>query len=197
MKAVKLILVLGLLILSTGCSSKLMAPLQEGVAPFQAETGEPVVVFYRESPFGGAVQSTLYEIVDGKIQFLGILSPKMKLAHQTTSGNKTYMVLGESANYLEADVEGNNVYYARVAPRFGWVKTRFILEAISGDAANSEEVQKDLAKCKYVQNTPEAEAWFRDNIGSIQRKHDKYYPKWLESPEVDKAILHPTDGTPY
>lgn len=197
MKVAKLILALSILVLTTGCSSKLMAPLSEGVEPYPAESGKPVVVFYRDSPFGGGVQSTLYEIVDNEVKFVGILSHKMKLAHPTTSGERTFMVVGESADYLKAEVEDGKVYYARIAPRMGWVKARFIFEPVKGEDVTSEEVQKDLAKCNYVRNTPESEAWYLDNKGSIQRRHEKYYGKWLEEPNEDKAILRASDGTPY
>lgn len=197
MKVVKLILVLGLLVLSTGCASKLMPPLPEGAAPLSIESGKPVIVFYRDSLEDSAIQAPVFELVGDEVKFLGIVSYETKLAHSTTPGKKTYMVVGTNANYLTADVRDKNIYYTHIVPRIGWPSARFFFLAIHGEDATSDDVKKALSECGYVQNTPQTGAWFQGKKADIEDKHDKYYVEWLNKPVADKATLHPEDGISY
>lgn len=197
MKVVRFAVILCLLFMVTGCASKLMAPLPVGQAAYEKDPEKAVVVFYRPSAFGGAVQSTLYEINGEAIDFVAILSYHAQVAYQVDPGEKLFMVVGENSGYMKAQLEKNKVYYARVSPQLGFFKAGFSLNPVTLEEMETEEFQKDLSVCAPVMNTPESEAWYADNSASIARKHKFYYPKWLEKADEKKAVLHAEDGKPY
>ena len=89
-------LVLGLALLG-GCVSqstrmtKSLAADHSTVPP-----GKALVVFMRPSRYGGAIQSTVYDVGQPADTFLGIVSGKTKLAYAAEPGKHLFMVVGDT-----------------------------------------------------------------------------------------------------
>jgi hypothetical protein len=102
---------------------------------------------------------------------------------------------------MEANLAGGKTYFAMVTPRMGAWKARFSMFPVRNGGSgefqySSDEFQRWLAETKLLDNTPESEAWFRENLGSIKTKQADYWRVWLEKSESDRKerTLNPEDG---
>lgn len=191
---IKLLFILSLFAL-VGCQSSLMAKTADGVKPYTPDPEKATIVFMRPSSFGAGVQSSVY-MYDNSPQFIGIVSAGSKIAFQAPPGKHTFMVVGENADFLEADLAAGHIYYTVVEPHFGFAKARFSLDPIPQTEFDTEDFKEDVADCYFVQNTPASEQWYAENKMSIIKKHDSYYAKWQAKPEEKKHKLAQTDGRP-
>ncbi len=174
---------------ASGCTSKLMQPLEAPPVRGALQSDQAAIVFFRPSSFGGAVQAPVIEAADTGIQYVGIVSAKMKLLHKTTPGKHYYVVGGENANLLEADFEGGKIYYAEVEAKFGLAKPRFIFVPITTAELSSESFLKNLAACKWYTNLPEGKAWFDSNYENLKGKRDTAFEKQGREGAYQKAII--------
>jgi hypothetical protein len=171
-------------------------------SPQVAETTEPqaltatppdkvMVVFLRPSFFGGAIHSSVFDITTEPITLIGILSPYTKVAYTTTPGARRFMVIGETAEFMDATLEAGKTYYVRVTAHMGMWKARFSLDPVA-HAASDTQLDADLAGTTWVTNTAASLKWEQANMTSIQGKETKYLQPWLAG--QDKATLNADDG---
>ncbi len=178
----------------TGCASKLMQPVDPAAMNDTVQPDEAGIVFFRATTFGGAIQAPIIEASEGgKLNFVAIVSAGKKYLHRTTPGKHLYVVGGESSEMLEADMDAGKTYYVYVSPRMGWVKARFVFMPVPN--ASDEAFKKDLAWCDWVQNTPEGQAWFSDNLPSLQAKYADAQKEHNEAKPEDKKVIKPEYGT--
>lgn len=178
-----------------GCagSIKNMREAAPDYAPTPA-AGKAMVVFLRPSGMGFAIQSSVFEIKDNAPHLAGIVAAKAKVAYQVEPGKRLFMVVGESGDFMSADLVAGKTYYARVTPRMGFMKARFSLEAVGRTALSGAEFGEELSGCRWVEKGAESEAWAKENMESIRSKHSEYYPKWMEKAEADRPHLRPDDA---
>lgn len=172
---------------------------EHGVAP---TPDSAVIVFLRPSVYGGGVQSSVYDVSrSGGQQFIGIVSGGAKVAHAVAPGKYLFMVVGENADFMDAEVEAGKTYYVLVAPRMGLFKARFSLLPVHADAKakyslNSERFREWLRDTYWVESGPTAQRWYENSRDSIERKRIAYKRKWNGRSAEDKAelYLHADDG---
>jgi hypothetical protein len=138
---------------------------------------------------GGAIQSTIY---DGD-QYIGTVSAGTHVAYHAEPGRHMFMVIGENADFMQADLLADKTYSAVVAPRFGMWKARFSLNPNNGEHADAQ-VQEWLKSTKQVTVNDEGLRWARDNAASIQQKKAADLPRWEAKPEGEKQILRAESG---
>ena len=139
LKSIFIVLCIGLAF--NGCASKYMQPVDsERELSYEPSESEAVIIFMRPSAFGGAIQSSVFDVTNGDNILVGIVSSKAKVAHKTAPGEHTFMVVGESADFMGAEVEAGKKYYALVTPRFGAWKARFSLKPIHKDELESDKL---------------------------------------------------------
>ncbi len=158
------------------------------------DEGKSMVVFMRPSGIGFAIQSSVFEVKENTPSLVGIVAAKTKVSYQVAPGKHLFMVVGESADYMSAEVEANKTYYALVTPRMGVWKARFSLKPVPGADLDSSKLNGWLNGCKWVEKSQESEAWERGNIASVKEKHSDYYPKWMEKDAAEQPKLLPGDG---
>ena len=97
MKLVNLFLLSIVMLWFTGCAvtSDHMTAVHKPLSP---ERNEASIVFIRASNYGAAVQATIY---DGK-EYIGTVSGMTKVAYHTEPGEHMFMVIGESADFMQA-----------------------------------------------------------------------------------------------
>jgi hypothetical protein len=179
--------------LGMGCANKLMQPIESATIDGAVGPNETVIVFFRATSFGGAVQAPVIEASeDGALSYVAVISAGKKYLHRTTPGKHLYIVGGESSEMLEADMEGGKTYYTYVSPRMGIWKARFVFVPVSN--TSSEEFKKDVAWCNWVQNTPDGQAWFLDNLPSLQSKYAEALKKHQEATPDKRKTLKPEHG---
>lgn len=180
----------------SGCSGKvsnmqIASPGEQILAP---KDGNAKIVFLRPNTLGNAIQSSIFEIKDNTPKIVGIVAAKKKMSYDLTPGNYIFMVVGESADFMYAEVEANKTYYASITPRMGVWKARFSLEAISSNKNNTKEFKKELDACELVIPNESTFFWARDNQESIQSKYTEYYEKWMSKDISLRPKLLYSDG---
>jgi hypothetical protein len=191
------IVVVGVLLIITGIfsgcagSSKFMKPATGGTDLTVAKDNESIVVFMRPSGLGFAVSSSVFDLGGNDEKFVAIVSAKKKVAYRTNPGKHVFMVIGESADFMNADLQAGKTYYARVTPRMGAWKARFSLKPVSKGELISSEFKEWFNTCELTENTPEAFEWARNNASSIRSKRTEYWDKWDQ--RTDKPSLNSDD----
>lgn len=181
-----------------GCagSNKYMKPAasgQDGPASFKLGEGEAGIIFMRPSTFGFAISSSVFEISEGDEMLVGIVSAKKKVFYKTGAGEHFFMVVGESADFMKANLMAGKIYYALVTPRVGAMKARFSLKPVKKSELSSAEFKSWEKDCELTENTPESFNWAKKNSGSIKAKRTKYWPVWDGKADFDKPILQEED----
>lgn len=177
-----------------GCagSSNYMRDVPEGARSYAPESGKALLVFMRPSSLGFAVQSSVFDITSGEPEFIAIVSAKTKFAHNVDPGQHRFMVISESADFMDATLEEGKTYYALVTPRMGAWKARFSLRPLHRVELGTDEFQGWYDDCRWVENTPQAEQWAEQKTSSVKSKQAGKLAKWLEKP--DKPVLFIGDG---
>lgn len=200
----KIMRLLGLAILAfvmAGCATQSDLMQVSKQTKFEPTKDKALIVFLRPSFFGGAVQSSVYEIGDKSDKLAGIVSAKTKTAYLTTPGEKLFMVIGENADFMKATLDAGKTYYALVSPRMGVWKARFSLLPIHNDTTSKYNTESDefkdwISSTQYVETSPAAYKWYEDNKADINAKKAEYLEKWNAMLPADKAVLtlHAKDG---
>ena len=185
-----------LVLFLTGCAGTVknmreVSPENIVNAPDQ---GKSLIVFMRPSTLGFAIQSSVFEVTENNIQLAGIVAAKKKVAYQIEPGKHFFMVVGESADFMYAELEENKTYYALVTPRMGLWKARFSLKPIHHDELNSSQFTDWVESCDWVEISSESENWANSNMSSIQSKQTEYYQDWMEKDASKRPKLLPQDG---
>ena len=199
MRAFYIFTLLGTLLLA-GCASNPMDPVADQTIP-AAAPDKAQVVFMRDAYTGKAIVSSLYDVTDGKTQFIGVMANGTKIAYPTTPGKHTFMVVSEAADFMEADLVACKTYYALVTPRMGLWKARFSLWPISNDPEAAHSLKSKNFKgwvedTDLVTNSPKSLAWYERVKASIEKKRAEYWPVWQEksADAVAERTLKPSDG---
>jgi hypothetical protein len=166
---------------------------QDKVVTAPAE-GKSMIIFMRPSGLGFAIQSSVFEIRDDEPELVGIVAAKKKVAYQLDPGKHLFMVIGESADFMSAELDANKTYYALVTPRMGMWKARFSLKPVHAGELDSEQFHEWLEACEWVANTPASNQWAADNMASIISKQREYYIKWMDKGASERPALLPQDG---
>ncbi len=184
------------MLVMTGCAGKVknMQPTSAGSIKTVPDKGKSMIVFLRPSTFGFGVQSSVFEMRGTNPHLVGIVAAKKKVAYQLKPGKHTFMVVGESGDFMSANLKPNKTYYALVTPRMGAWKARFSLKPIHSGELNSPQFKKWLSSCEWVKKSPASVGWAKSNSASIKSKYAKYYGKWMSKDASERPKLLPQDG---
>ncbi len=179
--------------LMTGCAHHMQAVSQDRIitAP---EPGKSVVVFMRPGRYGGAIGSSVFEVSGEEPSLVGLVAAKSKVAYQVEPGEHLFMVVGESADFMSAQLEPNKTYYAFVEPRMGVWKARFSLRPIHAEEVESSRFKNWLNGCRWVEKIPSSDDWAKAHMASIKAKRKKFYDRWMERDVSERPRLQPQDG---
>ena len=148
----------------------------------------------RPSTLGFAIQSSVFEMKGDTPTLVGIVAAKTKVAHPVSPGKHLFMVIGENADFMTAEVQAGRTYHVLVEPRMGLWKARFGLQPVRQAELGTAEFAASLKDCRWVEKTADAEGWAASSMGSIQSKRADYYPDWIKQAEADRPHLLPQDG---
>jgi hypothetical protein len=148
-----------------------------------------LIFFIRATSFGGAIQAAIYDDTD----FIGTSSANTHIAYLAKPGKRMFMVTGESADFMEADLTAGKIYYADVVPRMGVWKARFSFRPHNGQVDKAEE-ERNLSNTKQVALNAQGNSWAQDNKDDARNMRDKYLPEWNAKPADAKQILRSQSG---
>lgn len=199
-RTVALIVTLFLLAALSGCIATSPYMIKASITS-RPSVDKALVIFMRPSRYGGGVQASVYDTRNGHDKFIGIVSAKTKVAYQASPGTHLFMVIGENADFMNADLEAGKTYYVLVSPRMGMWKARFSLLPIHNDAGakyslKSPNFAQWQQETSFVQTSPAALAWYQAHAADIAAKQAKYTQKWDAASAEQKAelTLHADDG---
>ena len=152
------------------------------------------MVFMRPSGMAFGVQSSVFEVTGQTPELVGILAAKAKVVHAVPPGKHLFMVVGESGDFMSADLAAGKTYYALVEPQVGNWKARFSLAPVTREMIGTEGFEDWFDDCRLVERSPAAKTWALENATSIRAKYAKYHPQWMELPEAERPSLTAEDG---
>ncbi|MEW5802673.1 MAG: hypothetical protein AB1847_11295 [bacterium] len=192
----RFIVVMIIALFFAGCagSSKYMKLVPDYDTSHLPGDNKSLVVFMRPSGMAYAIQSSVFDATEGEDKLVGIVPAKKMVAYETDPGEHLFMVVGESADFMKADLESGKTYYALVTPRMGAWKARFSLYPVHKDELSSDKFKDWQRGCEYVENTDSSYNWARQNSRSIQAKKEKYLKAWNEKSGSNQPVLYPDDG---
>lgn len=195
-KLSSLFTLLALALVLSGCAGtvKNMKSVDATMVSGVPAEGKSAVVFLRPSGMGFAVQSSVFDVTQSDPSLVGIVAAKKKVIYEVEPGEHLFMVIGESADFMSAELEADKTYYALVTPRMGLWKARFSLKPVHAGELESPQFEKWLQSCEWVAKTPDSEQWLAENITMIENKQRKYFQKWMEKNESERPHLYPQDG---
>lgn len=158
---------------------------------------ESSLVFMRATSYGGNVAASVFDVTEpGEAKFIGIVRPWNKLVYPVKPGIRTFMVISEAADFMQADVAGGKTYYALITPRMGAWKARFSFKPVRAGELDGSQFQTWERQTRLVKNTPSSLAWARENAASVADKRDRYWPEWNSKSEAqkDSQTLRAEDG---
>jgi hypothetical protein len=158
--------------------------------------GEAMVIFMRSSFVGSAISASVFDVSGPETKFIGIVNNGTKIAYPVTPGEHTFMVVSESADFLQARILSGRTYYAMVTPRMGMWKARFSFRPVRQNELSGSEFAGWSSGTHFVVNSPETLNWATQNAGDIVSKRMQYWPEWSNKPANDRATqtLLPDDG---
>jgi len=161
-------LILGL----SGCAGKVsnMKVSTNMESILKIKKGKAKIIFMRPETLGYAIQSSVFLIKSDIPSIIGIVAAKKKISYDINPGKYTFMVAGESADFMYANLEANKIYYALVKPRMGWWKARFSLKPVNLNKINTKEFNKWLTECQLVEMNTDTKKWAKRNQNSINSK---------------------------
>lgn len=193
--------ILGMTLFLGGCitpaATDRVSPHMEritGEASMRPEPGKALVVSMRPGRLGWAVNATIYDKADTPdYVYLGTVSYGSRIPYQAEPGRHLFMVVGESADFMQADLEAGKTYYVVVAARMGAWKARFSFRPDNGQIPESERRQW-LADTVPLRPGKAGFAWAKEHANSIEFKRSKYLPAWRAKADKDKQVLKAASG---
>ena len=172
-----------------------MTPAGEAPAIRQ---GEAMVVFMRSSFVGSAIAASVFDVSGTQTKFIGVLNNGTKIAYPVNPGEHTFMVVSESADFMQAMVAAGRTYYALATPRPGMWKARFSFRPVRQHELDGGEFAGWSSATQFVANSPETLNWAVQNAADVDSKRSQYWPEWNAKPEVQRAsqTLNAEDGKP-
>ena len=159
--------------------------------------GEALVVFMRSSLLANGSTAALFDVSDPETRFIGIIDNDTKVAHSVKPGTYTFMVVAETADFMQATFAAGHTYYAMVTPRLGVFNARFSFRPLRQDELDGPEFERWDSGTRLVTNTAESRNRAQ-NAGDVSSKRAQYWPEWSAKPEAQRAsqTLRTVDGKP-
>jgi hypothetical protein len=182
----------------SGCASNLMREVES--QEIRPPTPDKVkVVFMRTSFVAGAIGAELFEVVDGKLNFIGALPMGRKVVYETTPGNKVFMAYGTAADFMLGNLTGGRIYYSIVRPNWGtggMIPTPVRADGTSEFHTKSADFSGWISGTKLIAPTAEAKDWFAKESARYHEIYSRYWATFQRKTPSEKAerTLNPADG---
>lgn len=177
------------IVLLCGCASNHMTKTSTENQALSAKPGKALVHFMRPSSFVRAIQSTLY---DGE-NYIGTISANTRVTYQAEPGEHMFMIQAESADFLQANLLADKIYYVVISPRPGAWTARFSFRPMNGQVPK-KDIETWVNGTREVEVNEKGLLWAERHQEKSIRLKNKYEPLWLAKPEEQKQILRPESG---
>ncbi len=179
--------IIATMLVAAGCGSQsklLNYPEQPGYKVSPAPADKAQVIFLRPIRLGWKIASTVYD----DDTYISTVTHNTIVTYVTEPGEHRFMVIGESADFLAAELEAGKTYFVNVIPRMGVWKARFSLGAFDNKPETIAKIREWVASGYAVQPNELGAQWAADNRESIIEKKAKYLPKWEARDDVPRIL---------
>ncbi|OAI51413.1 hypothetical protein AYO46_08205 [Betaproteobacteria bacterium SCGC AG-212-J23] len=141
------------------------------------------VIFMRVSKQASGTDAMLFDVTDaGGPKFIGTVGAATKLSYPLSAGLYTFMVVGETAEFMQANIAGGKTYYALVIPKAG--AKRYAIEPVR----NNEIGGKEFAS--WDRGTRPASGGSQAyNAADAAEKRSRHWPEWVKKSAGERAEL--------
>jgi hypothetical protein len=188
LQTLKLIVVVLVVAFIAGCGKTVMVKSSSNL--IKPSNKSATIVFMRSSFVSGAIGAEVIEIDGDKMRFVGKLPNGTKIAHETSPGEKVYMIYGTAADFMIANVEAGKTYYVIARPN--WGTGGFAPTPIRKTAPSKYNMQtvefkewKDDTEL-YVKNA-DADPWFTEKQPKFKEIYDNYWSRFQTKNRCAKA----------
>ena len=193
--SVKIILgLVGMMVLA-GCAGpkSRMAVLSEPPAAAKPQSDKATIIFYRSHSDSELISASVFDVSMEPPRLVGILSSRMKLAYVAEPGIRHFMVISQTADFMDAELAAGKTYYALAVPNLpSYGSSSWVRFSLHPRVATDPDLADELSGLKWVENTRLSEHWAEANMNSIEKKRDASWPEWQKKP--DKPVLKTDDG---
>jgi len=113
-----------------------------------------------------------------------VVNSASKLSYSLMPGLYTFMVVGETAEFMQATVNGGKTYYALVIPKSG--ATRFAVEPVRRQEIGGKEFQSWDRGTKQMPAAAQPRAY---NASDVAEKRVRHWQDWSKKTEAQRAEL--------
>lgn len=164
------------------------APQRVATAPAAAaaaDDGSSRIIFMRVSKQSSSTNASLFDVTEaGEPKFIGNVNAGTKISYSLSPGIYTFMVMGETADFMQATIVGGKTYYALVIPRSG--ATRFAIEPVRRNEIGGKEFGTWDRGTKMMTGTGSAQAF---NAAEVAEKRNRYWQDWSKKAPGERAEL--------
>ena len=154
-------------------------------APVAAADAGSRVVFMRVSKQSSGIDASLFDVTEpGPPKFIGVVPSGAKLSYSLAPGLYTFMVVGETAEFMQATVADGKTYYALVIPRSG--ARRFAIEPVRKNEIGGKEFQTWERGTKLMPAGAQAQGY---NASDAAEKRVRHWQEWIKKSESQRAEL--------
>src|SRR5258708_18999007 len=132
---------------------------------------------------------------DSEPEIVAILPVKTMVAYHVDPGRHLFMAVGESADFMTAEVLPNRTYYVLVLARPGKHAPLYSFKAVDKQEQGSKDFKEVIASSRWVVKTPEALSYAASNMPVIRSRQYESYRLWIQKAESKKPRLLPDYGT--
>ena len=195
-KIILSVFIYGLLVTLFG-STQTIAAEPPSVAPPSSDVARIIFLRSRKA-YRNLV--AVFTVKGPDIQYHGVTKGRVQQVLDLPPGKHTIMVLGETTDYMTADIEGGKTYYAIIRARMGGWKPRFSVFPVKrsgGYYDHNHKYVKSLQRNKFhTMEHPNKKWWSEKRKIAVLKKHQVWWPKWQTKPAAHRAkfALSPEDG---
>src|SRR5262245_58420099 len=159
------------------------APVSVPVAA-AAAAASSTLVFMRVSKQNAGINAALFDVTEaGEPKYIGTVNSASKLSYPLNPGLHTFMVVGETAEFMQATVTGGKTYYALVIPRSG--AKRFTVEPVRQNEIGGKEFAGWDRGTRPMTNATQQPY----NAAEVADKRQRYWNEWSRKTESQRAEL--------
>ena len=201
-RIILLFTLIGLTLMTTGCVSSYVKPIEPEAKPIAIDEGKALIVFYWDAhvPVGQGV----FLLEDKKpVAFIGT---KTKTFYQVTPGKHTYAVAADNFlmfggfdfKFFDADVKAGEVYYIGATGEMpaglsGW---QILAKNPTMEDADKDGIAQDilpyLLRWKPYVMSEAATEYFESEKDDILPRYDEQYAEWKELDASERIKLRPS-----
>ena len=143
------------------------------------------VVFMRVSKQSSGANASLFDVTEpGTPKFIGNVNAGTKISYALNPGIYTFMVVGETAEFMQATIVSGKTYYALVIPRSG--AKRFAIEPVRRNEIGGKEFTTWDRGTKVMTDTGTAQGF---NAAEVADKRNRYWQEWSKKAAGERAEL--------